>query len=107
MSTYKKIKGNGFEKQVLEKLRANNIKAQRVVASGSVVEDSGDIIMQFHGTDYNLECKFHKSLPTKKMEDWLDGNDILIMKENYGNPKVYMDLDILIGLLVSTRNNIK
>lgn len=84
-------------------LRANYIRAQRVVASGSVKEDSGDIIMTFDNTPYNIECKFHKTLPTTGMDKWLSDNDILIMKQNRGVAKVYMDFDTLLGLLVLSR----
>lgn len=105
MSSYKKTKGNKFEKEVLEILRANHITAQRVVASGSVKEDSGDIIMTFGDTPYNIECKFHKSLPIAGLEKYKEDNDILIMRQNRGITKVYMDFDTLIGLLVLSRRN--
>ena len=105
MANYNKIKGNKFEKEVLECLRDNHIKAQRVVASGSVKEDDGDIVMTFGNTPYNIECKFHKNLPNSGMEKWLGDNDILIMRENRGVPKVYMDLDTLLGLMVLARRD--
>ena len=105
MANYNKIKGNKFEKEVLNRLRANQIKAQRVVASGSVKEDSGDIVMTFGDTPYNIECKFHKSLPITGLEKWMADNDILIMRQNRGVAKVFMDFDTLIGLLVLTRKN--
>ena len=103
MPNYNKTKGNKFEKEVLEMLRANYLKAQRVVASGSVKEDSGDIVLTFDNTPYNIECKFHKSLPTAGLDRWLCDNDILIMRQNRGVAKVYMDFDTLLGLLVLSR----
>lgn len=105
MGNYNKTKGNKFEKEILQMLRANDIKAQRVVASGSVKEDSGDIVMTFGNTPYNIECKFHKSLPISGLEKWLDDNDILIMRQNRGVAKVYMDFDTLLGILVLSRTN--
>lgn len=103
MPNYKKTKGNKFEKEVLHKFRLNRIPAQRVVASGSVKEDSGDIVITYEDTPYNIECKFHKELPNKGLEKWLKDNDILIMRENYGDTKVYMSLDTLFALIVSRR----
>lgn len=105
MSSYKKIKGNKFEKEILEALRANHISAQRVVASGSVKEDSGDIVMTFKNTPYNIECKFHKEIPNAGLEKWKDDNDILIMRKNREVAKVYMDFDTLIGLLVLSKDD--
>lgn len=99
MGNYNKVKGNQFEKEILHSLRLNDIRAQRVVASGSVKEDDGDIVMDFEGTPYNLECKFHKSIPTKGLEKWIGDNDILVMRENRGEPKVFMSFDTLLGLL--------
>ena len=107
MSNYNKIKGNKFEKEILTSLRDNHITAQRVVASGSVKEDTGDIVMTFGNTPYNLECKFHKELHNTGMENWKGDCDILIMRENRGIPKVYMDYDTLIGLLVLSRRESK
>ena len=104
MPNYKKTKGNKFEKEVLYLLRENGIPCQRVVASGSVKEDKGDIVMTFKGTPYDIECKYHKSLPNTGLEKWLSDNDILVMKQNRCVPKVYMDLDTLLGLLVLARN---
>ena len=104
MPNYNKTKGNKFEKEVLSKLRSNYIKAQRVVASGSVKEDSGDIIMTFGDTPYNIECKFYKELPNKGLEKWLGDDDILIMRQNRGVAKVYMDFDTLLCLLILSRN---
>jgi hypothetical protein len=103
MPNYNKTKGNKFEKEVLHALRLNKIKAQRVVASGSVKEDSGDIVMTFQDTPYNVECKFYKDLPIAGLEKFKGDNDIVIMRQNRDVAKVYMDFDTLLGLLVLTR----
>jgi len=100
MASYKKTKGNKFEKEVLTILRENNVPSQRVVASGSVKEDSGDIIIGKGSEKYNIECKFHKTIPIAGLEKWKEDNDILIMRQNRDTAKVYMDLETFIRLII-------
>src|SRR5690606_9084973 len=100
MSNYKRRKGQSGQNEVFDLLRSNNLDVQSVDASGAIKREKGDIILRTKGLKYQIEVKREKTLPIAGLENRKADSDILIMRQNRDDWKVYMDFNLLIQLLV-------
>ncbi len=96
-------KGKRIESELYEVLLGDSLDVQRCDASGAGKVDKGDFVLRFKGRKYLIECKGEKSLPIAGLEKRKADSDILIMRQNRGSWKVYLDLTTLELLLLNNR----
>lgn len=104
MSNSSLTKGKQAENELIELLIDDGFNVRKVASSGSGKYEKGDIALRFKGAKYLIECKREKSLPIKGLETRKADNDMLIMRQNHDDWKVYLDLNILIKLLLNNRS---
>lgn len=95
-------KGNRVEREIVNALRENGIKAERVPLSGAAHGSfSGDLILE--GDRCGLlraEVKARKDgAGFKTIESWKGDNDLLVLKSNRKNPLVVIDFDLFKSLI--------
>lgn len=92
-------KGYRGEKELLELLKAQGLRIDRVYASGAGKYELADFIAEINGNKYTIECKRELKLPITGLESRKKEADILIMRQNNDTWKVYVELDILLQLI--------
>lgn len=94
MTSAAKRKGSGFEREVVEALKAAGLAAKRVPLSGAMAEYKGDVIVG----DYRMECKRRKA-GFKTHYGWLGDNDFLAFRDDKCETLVSMRLTTFATLM--------
>ena len=94
-----KIKGNGFEREVVEILQQHGIAAERIPLSGAVKGGSyeGDIRCPVRGVDRKLEAK-RRARAFMTLYGWMGDNYALVVRDDRCQPLVLMRLSDWAGL---------
>lgn len=93
-------KGAGYERELVNKLRAFGLKAQRVPLSGATEYAKGDVEVTAGFDDktiYRGECKRRKSLPV--LLDNMEGNDFMALRADHGETLIVLRLPLFMELL--------
>jgi hypothetical protein len=88
MTSAAKRKGSGFEREVVEFLKAAGLPAKRVPLSGAMAEYKGDVMMG----GYVIECKRRKA-GFRTLYGWLGDNDFLVFRDDKCEPLIVTRLD--------------
>lgn len=100
MGLMQKRKGGRIEREFVQLLEKNGIKAHKTPLSGAIVGYKGDIIMELDGKRYQVEVKSRASGEGfKKLDEWLGANDYLFLKQDRCDPRVYMTWESFINLV--------
>lgn len=94
-------KGDCFERELVNALKARGLNAMRVPLSGSTEFQKGDVVVNagFDSTTrYVGECKRRKNLP-EWIVDALGDHDFMAMREDRGRTLVVLDLKMFGDLL--------
>ena len=103
MGRYQRMKGRKGVNEVLDKMAGDGFDVQSVEASGAIRRETGDIVLRYQRKKYNIEVKRERALPTQGLEKRKADCDILVMRQDRDDWKVYMDLDTLMFLLLHNR----
>jgi Holliday junction resolvase len=98
MTSPAKVKGSGFEREVVAALRDGGLPAKRVPLSGAVEFYEGDVIVCLNGKDHIIECKRRKA-GFKTLYGWLGKNDFLAFRDDKCEPLILMRLSDFTALL--------
>ena len=90
-----KIKGSKFERDFAKYLTDNGIPSKKVVLSGSHQDHPGDVRSE-DGTLYELK---HRESISKKLWEWKDKVDYLVIKRNHYEPLVIMTQEQFVKLI--------
>lgn len=96
----KKAKGTKLEAWVAKRLEAIGVTARRQPGSGAYADFPHDVQAWIGGKRYILECKSWR-------DGWRTGDramgkaDLLIIKRNYGEPRVYMHWETFAELVAN------
>ena len=93
-------KGNGYEREIVNRAKQFGLEAQRVPLSGATSYAKGDIEIKVHFQErpWVGECKRRAALPVW-IENALGVNDFLAMRADRGETLVVVRLDTFLGLL--------
>ena len=99
MGKSQRDKGNRFEREIVHKHRDAGIDAERVPLSGSAGGTfTGDVLIA--GGTLKAECKARKDgAGFKVLNNWLEGNDLLFVKADREQPRVYMRWELYEDLI--------
>jgi Holliday junction resolvase len=99
-------KGARVERGIVAALQAAGLAAVRVPLSGAAGgRFSGDVIMPLGGRDLCLEVKARAD-GFRKLYDWLDGRDVLIVKADRQEPLVIVRMSIAADLVSRIENSV-
>lgn len=99
MSSPSKVKGSGFEREVVELLKAGGLVARRVPLSGAMAEYKGDVMLEIDGYKlYRIECKRRRA-GFKTLYGWLGDNNFLVFRDDRCEPLIAMRLCDFITLV--------
>ena len=92
-----KRKGDRFEREIVNALKAEGFEAQRtLLPAQSGRQDPGDLLIE----GMNAECKVSgRAEGFKTMNKWLENRDILFVKQSYKKPMVSMTWETFIWLM--------
>lgn len=93
-----KSKGARLENDVVKALKAAGIQARRQPGSGIYSDFPHDIEMRLDGRRYIVECKARKE-GHRTLDGWLGKADVLVIKADRGEVRVYMSLSVLTQML--------
>jgi Holliday junction resolvase len=94
-----KCKGSRVERELVNELKLHGLNATRVPLSGAG-SIKGDIMINIDGHNYVAEAKARANGEGfKKLEDWLGGNDFLVLKKDRSTPMVCMTWDMFLTLM--------
>jgi len=96
-------KGKRAEYEVLGLLRDAGVEAERVPVSGASRGFKGDIWMRMDGKVYKGEVKRRKD-EFKKIYKWLEGKDMLFLRDDYKDWLVVFTLDSFLDIVTSLMN---
>ena len=97
MSHPSKVKGNSFEREIVNQLRDAGIKARRVPLSGAVPGYEGDLRMAVGGLDRQTECKRRKRA-FGTLSAHLGSNDFLCVRDDRSPALMVMTMETFIGI---------
>ena len=92
-----KIKGNTFEREIVNQLREAGIEARRVPLSGAVPGYEGDLRMAVGGLDRKAECKRRKRA-FGTLSTMLGVNDFLCVRDDRAPALMVMTIETFIAL---------
>lgn len=97
-----KVKGSGFETEVVNAAKAKGLKARRVPLSGAVADYPGDVIIQPGYSDdpdhrIQVECKRRKHVGG--LFNFLGDNDALVVRGDRQQALVVIRLNDYLELL--------
>jgi Holliday junction resolvase len=98
MTSPAKIKGSGFEREVVDILRKGGLDAHRIPLSGAVQGYEGDVEVIIRGRPLKVECKRRKA-GFKTLYGWLGTNTFLAFRDDRCEPLIAMRLRDLPNLL--------
>ena len=84
-------KGDRLERLAADILRSYGLDAKRVPLSGSMNGFKGDLELKIGETELTGECK-SRANGLSKVYQWLDSNDLLVVKQDRCDPLIVMDL---------------
>jgi len=84
-----KAKGTRLEKWVTAELSKLGLRCHRQPGSGIYQDWPHDVQVEIHGDRWIVECKSRKE-PPKTYEGWLGGADVLVIRADRSEPRVYM-----------------
>lgn len=84
-----KVKGSGFEREIVLILREAGVEADRVPLSGAVMAFPGDVKLNLRGERVTAECKRRKS-GFKTHYRWLGNNKVLFLRDDHCEALVLM-----------------
>lgn len=97
MTAPSKVKGNGFEREIVNEARDLNLKAERAYASnGKSLGQHEEVDVMIEG--YRAQCKRRKSLGELYKPN--HNVDLQIFREDRGTTFVMMPYDLFLSLLV-------
>lgn len=103
MTAPSKIKGNGFEREIVNDAKGLDLKAERAYASnGKSLGQHEEVDVMIEG--YRAQCKRRKSLGALYKPN--ANVDIQIFREDRGRTYVMMDYELFLSFLV-LKNAIK
>lgn len=103
-----KVKGNNFERWIVNKLAKYGFPAKRAYASdGRSLGQCKEVDVQCHidGQTYTIQAKARKH-----MADWMkppDDVDFCVIKEDYEKPLIVMPFDKFLSIVESITMKIK
>lgn len=104
MSHPNKVKGNGFEREIVAKAIAHGFASKRAYGSnGQAMGEHEEVDVKIDG--WLVQCKRKKALPA-----WLGisaHNDFVVTRENNGRTFAIIDFDLLLDLLSCRKNQNK
>ena len=92
-----KIKGNTFEREIVNQLREADIPARRVPLSGAVSGYEGDLRVDIGGLERKGECKRRKRA-FGTISTMLGANDFLCVRDDRSPALVVMSIEMFIAL---------
>jgi hypothetical protein len=92
-----KVKGNTFEREIVNQLREAGIEARRVPLSGAVPGYEGDLRMAVGGLDRKAECKRRKRA-FGTLSAHLGANDFLCVRDDRSPALMIMTIETFIAL---------
>lgn len=100
MTSAAKRKGSGFEREVVEALKAAGVSAKRVPLSGAMANYKGDVIVELNHIGYELvmECKRRRA-GFKTLYGWLGSNDLLAFRDDKRETLITMRLTTFATLI--------
>lgn len=94
-----KRKGSGFEREIVQHLKARGFAAERVPLSGGAGGSyTGDIAVVIHGAIRKLECKI-RTREFSRLYGYLGNNFAVVVRDKRTPPLVIMDLDRWLELI--------
>jgi len=102
MTSPAKVKGSGFEREVVDILREAGFNAYRIPLSGAVQGFEGDIALKLYGKPYRIECKRRKA-GFKTLYGWLGDNDFLAFRDDRCEPLILMRLDAFTKIVIGEK----
>lgn len=89
-----KVKGSGFEREVVKFFQERGLAAERVPLSGAVKTASfdRDITCPVRGKDERLECK-RRARKFGEIDKWLGSNFALVVRDDRSRPLVVLTLE--------------
>jgi Holliday junction resolvase len=98
VSSPSKIKGSGFEREVVEALKAGGLDAKKMPLSGALADYKGDVTVKIRDALHVIECKRRKA-GFKTMYGWLGDNNYLVFRDDRCEPMIAMRLSDFIRLV--------
>jgi hypothetical protein len=87
-----KVKGNNFEREVVNALQAAGLAAERVPLSGQLPGYQGDVSVPVRGVDVTLQCKRRRRSFTS-LYDAIDGHYAAVLRDDGKPALVVLPLD--------------
>jgi len=84
-----KVKGSGFEREIVDLLKDGGIDAHRVPLSGAVPLYPGDVKFVCQGEETTAECK-RRASGFKTLYGWLGQNRVLFVRDDHCEALVVM-----------------
>jgi Holliday junction resolvase len=97
-----KAKGTKLEKWVASMLEGLGVSARRQPGSGIYRDFPHDVQMNLNGNRFIVECKARKE-PPKVLDGWLGGANVLVVKADRAEPRVYMPWSMFAHLVHEAR----
>ena len=93
-----KQKGLRLENEVVKLLQQAGLKARRQPGSGVYQDFPHDVELRVGEKRFIVECKARKN-SFQTLDGWLGKADLLVVKVDRGEPRVYLPLRVLIELV--------
>ena len=88
-------KGKRIEYLVRDRFRELGLECERVPCSGNSRCVKGDLLLSLDGRTLKVEVKARKKNGLKKLYDWFEGNDLLVVKIDRKEPLVVLPMSLL------------
>ena len=92
-------KGKRIEYLVRDRFRELGFECERVPCSGNSKAVKGDLLLSLNGRTLKVEVKARKKNGLKKLYDWLEGSDLLVVKIDRKEPLAVIPFSLLRYLL--------
>jgi Holliday junction resolvase len=98
-------KGNRVERFLVNLLQERGFAAERIPLSGAAGGSfKGDVTVALLGVDRTAEVKARKH-GFQQLYQWLDGNDLLIVKQDRAEPIVIIKLTLAVEIAAAAERN--
>jgi Holliday junction resolvase len=98
MTSPAKVKGSGFEREVVDILRKAGLDAHRIPLSGAIQGYEGDVVVKLAWTPHKIECKRRKA-GFKTLYGWLGSNTFLAFRDDRCEPLIAMRLTDFVNIV--------
>ncbi len=100
MGKFSRDKGARFERDIIMRAAEHGFDADHTALMQTIDGDQtyADVTMNVDGSQFRIECKHQESIP-RKLWDWLDGNDAVMIKRNNHQPLAVISATMLFDLL--------